>query len=67
VIRFKVSGMTCAHCVRAVSAAVKSVDPGAEVDVDLAGGEVTVRSPGDPAKIAAAIKAAGYAARQTGG
>jgi copper chaperone len=58
--------MTCAHCVRAVSAAVKSADPGAEVDVDLAGGEVTVRGPGDPTKIAAAIESAGYAVRQTG-
>ncbi len=28
---FKVSGMTCGHCVRAVTEAVKDVDPAASV------------------------------------
>ena len=33
---FKVTGMTCAHCVRAVTDAVRGVDAAADVKVDLA-------------------------------
>ena len=35
-----VQGMTCGHCERAVTNAVKSVDPQATVKVDLATGKV---------------------------
>lgn len=41
---FKVQGMSCGHCVRAVSAALLALDADAQVDVDLAGGEVRVES-----------------------
>ena len=62
---FKVTGMTCGHCVRAVTDAVHSVDPGAAVEVDLGAGRVTVRDGTAPAsQIAAAIAAEGYAAEQ---
>lgn len=55
-----VTGMTCDHCVRAVTAAVRAV-PGTEaVAVDLAGGTVTVRGTPDPDKVRAAIVAEGY-------
>jgi copper chaperone len=57
---FQVQGMTCGHCVRSVTAAVHSVDPAAEVEVDLASGRVQVRSEGDPARIAQAIAEEGY-------
>ena len=33
---FSVEGMTCGHCVKAVTQAIKSQDPAAEVTVDLA-------------------------------
>jgi copper chaperone len=57
---FQVQGMTCGHCAGAVAQAVKSVDPQAEVKVDLASGKVEVQSGGDPAAIARAIEEEGY-------
>ena len=58
--RFHVQGMTCAHCVKAVTAAVEALDPAAAVTVDLAGGEVRVDSTVAPVRIAAAIRDEGY-------
>ena len=61
--RFKVTGMTCGHCVRAVKDAVLAVDPGARVEVDLGTGVLTVREGTAPAnRIIAAIADEGYAA-----
>jgi copper chaperone len=57
---FQVKGMTCGHCVRAVTEAVKSVDRQAEVKVDLASGKVEVQSQQDHAAIARAIEEEGY-------
>lgn len=57
---FNVQGMSCGHCVSAVTQAVKSVDPGAEVKVDLASGKVDVQSDEDRAAIAKAIEEEGY-------
>jgi copper chaperone len=44
---FQVQGMSCGHCVGAVTQAVKTVDPQAEVKVDLASGKVEVQSQQD--------------------
>ena len=41
---FTVQGMTCGHCVRAVTQAIKHEDPDAEVQVELASKEVKVES-----------------------
>ena len=57
---FQVQGMTCGHCVRAVTEAVKSVDPHAEVKVDLATGQVDVQSQQDRTALAKAIQDEGY-------
>ena len=57
---FNVQGMSCGHCVGAVTQAVKSVDPQAEVRVDLAGGKVDVQTQQDRAAIARAIEEEGY-------
>jgi copper chaperone len=57
---FQVQGMTCGHCVRAVTEAVKSVDPQAEVKVDLATGKVDVQSQQDRTALAKAIQDEGY-------
>jgi copper chaperone len=57
---FQVQGMSCGHCAKAVTQAVQSVDPAAEVKVDLAGGKVDVQSGADPARIAQAIEEEGY-------
>ncbi len=55
-----VCGMTCGHCVRAVTEAVRDAAPGAEVAVDLLAGTVAVAGPADPARIRTAIEEAGY-------
>ncbi len=60
---FNVAGMTCGHCVRAVTNAVHSVDPGAAVEVDLDGGRVTVHNElAATSRIIEAIAAEGYTA-----
>lgn len=63
-LEYEVAGMSCAHCVRAVTEAVRGVDPSARVDVDLAAGEVRVAGAAEGAagRIARAIAAAGYPA-----
>jgi copper chaperone CopZ len=60
---FTVTGMTCAHCRRAVTEEIAAVDGVASVAVDLATGTVTVTAahPVDRADITAAVDEAGYA------
>jgi copper ion binding protein len=59
---YRVEGMTCDHCVRAVRTEVEAIEGVAEVEVDLATGEVAVTSdaPLDPATVRAAVDEAGY-------
>ena len=57
---FQVQGMSCGHCVGAVTEAVKSVDPQAQVKIDLASGKVEVQSQQDHAAIVRAIEEEGY-------
>jgi copper chaperone len=58
---FQVRDMTCGHCSSAVTAAVKSVDPTAEVKVDLKAHLVQVGSASiGPSEIAKVIENAGY-------
>ncbi|MGP9824239.1 heavy-metal-associated domain-containing protein [Ectopseudomonas khazarica] len=58
--QFKVSGMSCGHCARAVTQAIKALDPAAQVDVDLAAGLVQVDSDVPAAQLEAAIRGEGY-------
>lgn len=58
---FKVSGMSCGHCVRAITQAIKALDAAAEVDVDLAAGQVQVSDTLDAEQVQAAIREEGYA------
>ena len=60
---FAVTGMTCAHCQRAVTQEISGVDGVESVAVDIAAGKVTVtaRRPVDRSEIAAAVDEAGYA------
>jgi len=57
-----VTGMTCEHCVRAVTQEVSEIDTVQAVQVDLAGGRLTIDSttPLDEAAVAAAVDEAGY-------
>ncbi|HDS1736752.1 cation transporter [Pseudomonas sp. BP8] len=59
---FTVQGMTCGHCVKAVTAAVHEQDAAATVEVNLAGKQVRVDSPLAADKILAAIREEGYQA-----
>lgn len=62
---FGVDGMTCDHCRNAVTTEIRAVPGVDSVDVDLAGGTVTVVAthPVDRADIAAAVDEAGYTLR----
>ena len=60
---YQVTGMTCAHCVRAVTTELIMLPGVRSVDVDLAGGSATVTSdtPLDLEEVREAIDEAGYA------
>jgi copper chaperone CopZ len=57
-----VSGMTCGHCVSAVTMELSLLASVTEVDVDLESGQVTINSDAalDPDQLATAIDEAGY-------
>lgn len=56
----QVEGMTCGHCVGAVTRSVKEVDEAAKVDVDLATQKIKVESTAALTDIAEAVEEAGY-------
>lgn len=60
---FNVQGMTCGHCVRAVTNAIKGEDPAADVQVDLAKGEVAVESQLPAEQIIGLFVEEGYTAK----
>lgn len=59
---YTVSGMTCSHCVRAVTQEVQGLSGVSAVEVDLADGRLTVTSeaPLDREQVRAAVEEAGY-------
>jgi copper chaperone CopZ len=59
---YTVVGMTCSHCVAAVTEEVSAVPGVAAVGVDLASGGLTVTStePVDEGAVRAAVEEAGY-------
>lgn len=59
---YTVAGMTCGHCVRAVSEEVGKLAGVTAVEVDLDSGRVDVTSnaPLDDAAVAGAVEEAGY-------
>jgi copper ion binding protein len=59
---YRVTGMTCDHCVRAVSSEVSQIDGVTDVQVDLPIGQVTVVSDAllDIDDVRAAVDEAGY-------
>ena len=62
-IRYKVPGVSCAHCEQAISVEVGSLAGVAAVQVDLDGKTVVVKGTGlDDASVRAAIAEAGYEA-----
>ncbi len=59
---YRVEGMTCEHCVRAVTSELSAIDGVRDVGVDLDSGTATVTSdaPLDRAAVEAAVDEAGY-------
>ena len=57
---YAVAGMTCEHCVRSVTAEVCEVPGVTAVEVDLAGGRVTVQGDVNDAAVRTAVAEAGY-------
>lgn len=56
----QVEGMSCGHCVGAVTRSVQEVDASAQVDVDLSQQKVKVASKAPLEDVKAAIVEAGY-------
>jgi copper chaperone len=57
-----VQGMTCGHCEKAVTTAIKTLDPSAEVSIDRSQNRVEVQSNQPREALAAAIREEGYTA-----
>lgn len=58
---FLVEGMSCGHCVNAVTEAVHALDPAATVNVDLGSKHVRIDSDVDRFALSQALVDAGYA------
>ena len=59
-VEMTVNGMRCGPCARAVTDAVRSIDPAAQVEIDLDSKLVSIDSDADVDRIRAAIEGAGY-------
>jgi len=57
---FTVTGMTCGHCEKAVTQAIHTLDPQAQVRIDRTRNLVEVESSQPRAAVAAAIAEEGY-------
>jgi copper chaperone len=60
VIELKVEGMTCQHCVRAVTQAIQGEDPAATVQVDLGAGTLRAETRLPRDRVAALVAEEGY-------
>ncbi|BBP74573.1 copper chaperone [Pseudomonas gingeri NCPPB 3146 = LMG 5327] len=58
---FNVQGMSCGHCVKAITQAVQARDPAASVQVDLGAKEVGVQSRLSADEVISVISDEGYA------
>ena len=57
---YRVAGMTCGGCAKAVTSAIKAVAPAADVAVDLDAKTVTVNGLDDDQAVAGAVDDAGF-------
>jgi len=62
-MKFEVEGMSCNHCVAAITKAVQAVDPAAKVLADVPTQTVSVDSGAAGQALREAIEAAGYPVR----
>ncbi|MER9953139.1 MULTISPECIES: heavy-metal-associated domain-containing protein [unclassified Mesorhizobium] len=59
-LKLRVPDMSCGHCASTIEKAVKSVDPTAQVAIDLGSSTVAVETKADETAIRDVIKSAGY-------
>jgi copper chaperone len=57
---FEVKGMTCGHCEKAVTSAIRQLDPQAQVSIDRASNRVVVDTTQPREAVAEAIREEGY-------
>ncbi len=57
---FTVTGMTCGHCEKAVTRAIKTIDPQAQVAIDRSQNKVDVQSSQSAELLVKAIEEEGY-------
>jgi copper chaperone len=63
--KFEVLDMSCGHCVSTITRAIRAVDAGARVEIDLASHRVSVEpTEADAQELADAIREAGYSPRE---
>ncbi|MHC8383866.1 heavy-metal-associated domain-containing protein [Pseudomonas sp. LB3P14] len=60
---FNVQGMSCGHCVKAITQALQAKDPEASVRIDLAAKEVGIDSALTADQVIAVITEEGYEAK----
>lgn len=61
-IKLNITGMTCEHCVRAVTKALKYVPGVTDVEVKLQPGSAVVHGEMDPTDLISAVTSEGYVA-----
>ncbi|WP_079417009.1 CopZ family metallochaperone [Thiomonas intermedia] len=65
-VQLQVTGMSCGHCVAAVTRALKTVPGTQEIQVDLATGRATVQGSATPESLVKAVADEGYGATLKG-
>ena len=59
-MKFRIDNMTCGGCARSVTRAIQKLDPAAQVEVNLEGHLVEVRSERPEGEVARALEAVGF-------
>ena len=59
-VSYRVDGMTCGGCARAVTRVIEATAAGVKVTVDLPSGRVDVEGEHDVARVHAVVEQAGY-------
>ena len=62
-ITLQVEGMSCGHCIRAVTKAITALDATAEVEVDLAAKRVVAQTGLPRADVVRAVEEEGFAVK----
>jgi copper chaperone len=62
-ITLQVEGMSCGHCIRAVTKAITALDQEAKVDVDLAAKRVVAQTSLPRAAVVRAVEEEGFAVK----